>query len=79
MQKKYQRRYFKDTSAVKSFISALLHDYLNGEIKESIYKNALSAANVLLKCTTQEYYENRLGPLQDKITELQEAIKNVSV
>ena len=36
MQKKYQRRYFKDTSAVKSFVSALLQSNKQ-QLKDSLW------------------------------------------
>ena len=76
-QKPVSRKYFKDTSSVKSFISDLVHRYENGQLKDNQFRSLLSAANVLLRVHVHLYYESKLGDLPEQIATLREEIKTI--
>ena len=72
-----KRRFFKDSSSVKTFISDLVHRYENGQLKDNQFRCLISAANVLLRVHVHLYYESKLGDLPEQIETLREEIKTI--
>ena len=73
-QKPVSRRYFKDTSSVRTYVADLIYRMECGEITEKLYRSLLSGANLLLKIHSQLYLEKDLRPLQDRLEEFEESL-----
>ena len=71
---KPKRRYFKNTSSVRTYVADLIYRMECGEITEKVYRSLLSGANLLLKVHSQLYIEKDLRPLQDRLEEFEESL-----